>query len=332
MLFRIDAMVEDLPALGSKPFRATDPLRIDSQLLADAKAAYGESFRSIRKAEGDGSLRTLAAAYLYADSSLLTKDFSTAEAAFRWLLPQAEAVLGEEHPVKLYIVRELAEALDCDGRQSDADRMLDALVQQRVALHGPEDPATLIAISLQLARLERLGRYQEAIPSRQNLLVVQRSAYGSFHPQTINSMDALGVSLLAVQKSTEAKQIFASARAAAVTQLGQDSKIVKQLDTRLADVDARLEILNQPLKLVVALVRGNAQYRSAEGEPWRNIVAGMELAEGGELHNGVRSAVQIQIGRGQTCTIDGVGILKINRVTLLGAKFTSPSGVLEIRG
>jgi tetratricopeptide (TPR) repeat protein len=334
MLFRIDSIVEDLPALGSKPFHATEPLRINRQLLAEATGVYGEGFRSFSKSEGDRSLRTLVAAYLFADCSLLKEDFATAIKVFRSLLPQTEAVLGAEHPFTLYVVRGLTEALDCVGEQSDADRILDALVQQRKALHGAEDPATLSAISLQLARLERLGRYHEAIPSRQNLLAAQRRAYGGFHPQTIASMDALAASFLAVQNSTEAKQLFASARDTAAAQLGPDSKVVKQFDARLADVDARLAILSKPLKIVVIKVSGIAQYRPSEREPWKPVAPGMELAEGGEVRTGVRSMVVLDIGQGRTCEIERLRTVKIDRATLerSKSKFFTPNVMIAIEG
>ncbi len=65
------------------------------------------------------------------------------------------------------------------------------------------------------------------------------------------------------------------------------------------------------LKAKVVAVRGAAQARTAEAQPWQAVAVGQEYGADAEFRTGVRSAVRFRIEPGRDVVLDRLGVIKL---------------------
>jgi len=65
------------------------------------------------------------------------------------------------------------------------------------------------------------------------------------------------------------------------------------------------------LEAVITAVRGIAQVRMGDDQPWQKAQIGMKLTEGAEFRTGPRSGVQFKLPPNQTVTLDRLGTVKL---------------------
>lgn len=125
-----------------------------------------------------------------------------------------------------------------------------------------------------------------------------------------------------------------------------------------APVEAPAAAPEEPLTATVAAIRGAAQWRATEADPWQMIAVGQTLQEGSELRTNFGSAVQLVLPPDQVITIDRATAIRILRSTFAegkvqtnvgmkygrvrydiaasgrehDAKVTTPNSVLAVRG
>jgi hypothetical protein len=162
------------------------------------------------------------------------------------------------------------------------------------------------------------------MPLRTELLAKQQKVYGSFHPQTMQSLDSLAQALIASNKAEDARNLYIAASDAAAREIGAEATIAKQLRERIAAIDAGTgeADANATLKLTVLDIRGKAEYRLPPDEVWKKLTLGLVLAEGAELRTGLIIAVQLSLSPGQVITIDRLGVVKLDRAWIIAGKVT----------
>ncbi len=126
-----------------------------------------------------------------------------ADALYDELIPQAEAVLGGEHPVVLLAINNRGYGLLRAGNSERAMSMFEVALQRQRQTLGSDHPDTLGSMNNFAQCLMALHRSAEAEPLFRTVLAARQRAVGADDPETLRSMNNLIKCLLDIGRDSE---------------------------------------------------------------------------------------------------------------------------------
>ncbi len=193
-------------------------------------------------ADADGLLRANALSAL-AMVETNVGDLTKAEALRTDVLAIFREIYGDEHPVTVGAVNNLASVVFAQRRYREALPMFDQVLSAYRELYTADH--TKIGLAANNASYAHLltGDAQGALLLGQEALAIRRAAFGSSHSATILSMQATATALLKLDRLEEAAALYTEALAAQVALSGpentQSVRIYNNL-TRIALAEGRV--------------------------------------------------------------------------------------------
>jgi serine/threonine protein kinase/tetratricopeptide (TPR) repeat protein len=207
---------------------------IDATILTPAVKAIDHGF--IDQPLLDAKLRnTLGTRYLQLGLDDAALALQTSALATR------RRILGDDHPVTLESLSNLAAVVQSQGRLADAERTFrDCLQRCRRAL-GDEHPLTLSATNNLGNLLEEEGRLDEAAPLLHAALESMRRVLGPDSPEALGALGNYGLLLESQGKLEEAESCLREALGARRRTLGDDHPATLNAANNLGTVLSRVK-------------------------------------------------------------------------------------------
>ena len=111
------------------------------------------------------------------------------------VLEKSRHILGEDHPLTLLAMGNLAHTLGVLGRHNEALTLQQEVLEKCRRILGEDHPHTLLAMGNLAATLGELGRHNEALDLEQEVLEKRRRIQGEDHPHTLRAMNNLATTL-----------------------------------------------------------------------------------------------------------------------------------------
>ena len=121
-----------------------------------------------------------------------------------------QARLPRDHPSLLVILYNLARAHDATGHHDQALKLFDDALDRAQANHG-DDHRTLLIMQGKAMALRKSGRTNEALELAERVSALTRAKRGPDHPETLSSMNNLGVAYLSVRQFSQAVAVLQEA-------------------------------------------------------------------------------------------------------------------------
>ncbi|MEU6230971.1 FxSxx-COOH system tetratricopeptide repeat protein [Streptomyces sp. NPDC047042] len=146
---------------------------------------------------------SLAARHVTALCDLELGDAERATHGWEWLVASRRQLLGEDHPVTLASLNNLAAALAAQSRWTDAIRLHQSIVETREQSLGLDHPDTLLSAGNLASCHYGAGHYQEALELESSVFARRTELLGVDHPATLASMENLAVVCLKTGRAEE---------------------------------------------------------------------------------------------------------------------------------
>ncbi|MGN9806255.1 tetratricopeptide repeat protein [Micromonospora sp. L32] len=213
----------------------------------------------------------------------------------RWLeraAAERRRVLGEEHPMTLTSMNNLAIVVSRMGELAEARRLHEQVLQQRRRVLGEEHPTTVISMGNLAAVLSDMGELAEARRLHEQVLQQHRRVLGGEHPTTLTSMNNLALVLRRMGQLAEARRLHEQALQLRRLVLGEEHPTTLTSMGNLATVLSDMGELAEARRLHEQVLQ---QHRRVLGEEHPTTVISMgnlaavlsdmgELAEARRLH------------------------------------------------
>ncbi len=167
-------------------------------------------------------------------------DYAQAEAAARLAWTEGRGRLGEEHPVTLVSLNNLAALYDAQGRYGEAEPLLQRALETRERVLGREHPDSLVSLNNLAALYKSQGRYGEAEPLYQRALETSERVLGREHPDSLSSLNNLAGLYYAQGRYGEAEPLYQRALETSERVLGPDHP-----DTVAVQLNLAVALINQ---------------------------------------------------------------------------------------
>lgn len=131
-------------------------------------------------------------------------------------------VLGEKHPATLASINNLAQALNGQGRYTEAEEMHRETLKLYKEALGKKHPHTLMSMNNLALALSNQGEYVEAEKMHRKTLELRREVLGEKHPDTLASTDSLTYILASYPRYDDSDNQYKQACAAHNTVLEED--------------------------------------------------------------------------------------------------------------
>lgn len=235
--------------------------------------------------------------------------YSAAERLYRLALKIGQRVLGDEHPITLNSLNNLALLLQAKGQFDEAEPLSRRGLEVRQRVLGDEHPDTLNSLNNLALLLHTKGESDDAEPLYRHALEVCQSVLGDEHPGTLTILNNLAGLLQDKGESDEAEPLFRRAlevcqrvfgdehpgtlttlnNLAALLQAKGQSNEAEPLFRHVLEIRQRVLGGEHPdtlssLNNLAGLLRGREQYEEAE-PLYRCAVAGLETKLGPDHPN-----------------------------------------------
>ena len=167
-------------------------------------------------------------------------EFEQAGLFARQALKEAETTLGSEHRATEASLSTLSLALRLSGKPDEALPVAQRLVAVRTRQHGPDDPATAIALHNNAEILIAQNRFAEAGQLQLKALAIFEKKMGPKHVNTATGLHNMGTILLRQEQYSEAEKYLGLTLAAKEQALRPGHlSIAHTLDNLAAALDAQ---------------------------------------------------------------------------------------------
>jgi serine/threonine protein kinase/Flp pilus assembly protein TadD len=211
------ATIERSTAEGLSLINATDTALqvIDEEILARSVEAISADFSD--RPEIDARLRSTIG-YTYLELGR----FERAEPQLVRAIEIRKRVLGEEHPLTLLSMNNLAILYRKQDRYQEAERLYGTTLEGRKRALGEGHPDTLRTMNNLAVLYGFQGRYAEAERLYRSSLEVQQRVLGGEHPDTLASMNNLAILYWTQGRYGEAEQLYRTALEVQTRVLGEE--------------------------------------------------------------------------------------------------------------
>lgn len=202
----VDFLRNDLLAQASPHWQGTPGTSPDPDLkvrtaLDRAAAAIGGRFRDQPEVEALIQI-TIGDAYL--DLGLGAAALPHIEHA----LALRQRALGAEHPDTLTAEERLAMVYRFHGKYSDAQNVLERVVQQRRRIQGTEHRDTLRSVGNLADVYRNVGKYSDAVHVLEPAIDASRRVFGERHAETLRSLETLASAYQETKDFSRAERIY----------------------------------------------------------------------------------------------------------------------------
>ncbi|KAH7459835.1 hypothetical protein FOMA001_g19874 [Fusarium oxysporum f. sp. matthiolae] len=118
-----------------------------------------------------------------------------AAVSLREVLEKTQRILGDEHPITISAMNNLAATLSDQGKLDEAALMTREVLEKRQRILGDEHPDTISAMGNIANTLSDQGKLDEAALMMREVLEKMQRILGDEHPDTISAMNNLAASL-----------------------------------------------------------------------------------------------------------------------------------------
>ncbi|GAA2243063.1 hypothetical protein GCM10010145_06910 [Streptomyces ruber] len=169
---------------------------------------------------GDLHEDSLAARHISALCDWELGDEKRAADGLQWLVMARQQLLGEDHPVTLASLNNLAAVLAAQKRWQDAIRLHESIVTTRRQSLGSQHPDTLLSEGNLASCYYGSGRHEEALHLEKAVYQLRKQILGVQHPATLASMENLAAVNLELGRSQDALPLLEAAWAQRRTSMG----------------------------------------------------------------------------------------------------------------
>jgi non-specific serine/threonine protein kinase/serine/threonine-protein kinase len=139
---------------------------------------------------------------------------------------QRRRSLGPDNRKTLEAMTEMAEILDRQGKDTDAEAMIRQAIEMETRALGPDDRLTLKTTDDLASFLERSAHHVEAEKIERKIIPLEIRRIGPFDPQTFASLNTLAMAIERQSRFAEAEKIFRPLLADERRTLGPDHPYV----------------------------------------------------------------------------------------------------------
>ncbi|MEQ9483129.1 MAG: tetratricopeptide repeat protein [Coleofasciculus sp. F4-SAH-05] len=130
--------------------------------------------------------------------------YSEAEPLYQQALQMRKKLLGDEHPLVVFSLNNLALLYSRQGRYSEAEPLYQQALQMRKKLLGDEHPDVATSLNNLAFLYESQERYSEAEPLYQQALQMKKKLLGDEHPDVATSLNNLAILYWTQNNTTDA--------------------------------------------------------------------------------------------------------------------------------
>lgn len=164
------------------------------------------------------------------------------------------AMLGEEHPLTLYLIQTRAGLLKDQGHTSDAEALELRVREQRTRSLGIQHPETLDIIRSLAFTYRDQHRWERAAGLDEQLLAEDLRLYGAEHPITLTQMGNLALSLQHMGCLERAEELFEAVLEVDTKALGDEHPTTLTIKANIAGVYGKQQRFSEAETLFTAVI------------------------------------------------------------------------------
>ncbi len=134
--------------------------------------------------------------------------YSRAHDLAQQLWEQRQRALGPDHRKTLEAMTQLAEILQRQDKDKDAQAMMQQAIQKESRALGPDDPLTLKTMEDMASVLEQDAHYVEAETMERQIIAAETRKLGPSHPETFASRNTLAMAVQRQSRFVEAEKLY----------------------------------------------------------------------------------------------------------------------------